>query len=161
MILSDRKAQFAVKLLPSPVQVASSRKKVSSFTLPSQLKISQNTPDIRRKTKTCCVAWPRCSHHSTPSFRLHRDAGSALRWSLCCVGPPSGLPSTGGDFAAHLVRVLDSPSAVELEVQRRGSPVPGFRGFLSCHCKSVTPTPGSGVLDMRRNPRGARKKPVH
>lgn len=52
-----------------------------------------------------------------------------------------------------------TPPFMELKGQQRGSPMQGFRRFLSCCCnKSFTPTPSSGVPDMRRNPQGARKK---
>lgn len=148
--------------LPSPVQVASSRKRASSFTLPSQLRVSQNTPVFlhENQDKPCVMAglFP-------PACTLIRSL--QRYWQLLQVLPllndaSSTLLSAQCDFAAHLVHVLDSPPFVELKVQERGRPMQGFRGFLSCcRNKSFTPTLSSGVLDMRRNHKEQEKKHIN
>lgn len=148
--------------LPHPVQVASSRKKVFSFTVPSQLNISQNFPILLHENQDlpCGMAVLFPPSH-TLIWSLQRS-WRCLEMFPLLHDASSRLPSTGCDFAAHLVHVLDSPPLHGIKRSAKGQPMQGFRRFLSCCCnKSFTPTPSSGVLDMRRNPQGARKKHIH
>lgn len=68
------------------------------------------------KPKTCPVSWLCYCYYPTLSLSLCRNIGGAFRCSLCNMVPHS----TGCEFFAHLVHVLDSPTLHGIKSSAKG-----------------------------------------